>query len=147
MKTFDFRASAFLPRPRPEVFGFFGDAANLEKITPPWLGFHIVTPGAIEMKPGALIDYEIRLRGIPIRWRTEITAWEPPVRFVDVQVRGPYRLWEHEHAFEEAEGGTIARDHVRYAVPGGALVNRLFVARDLAKIFGYREARLRELLG
>jgi len=99
------------------------------------------------MNPGALIDYRLRLRGIPIRWQSEITAWEPPHRFVDEQRRGPYRQWIHEHTFVEQEGGTLARDRVQYAVPGGSLVNYLFVARDLKRVFAFREETLLGIFG
>jgi ligand-binding SRPBCC domain-containing protein len=99
------------------------------------------------MRPGALIDYRLRLWGIPLRWKTGITAWEPPRRFVDEQLRGPYRLWIHEHTFEEDGDGTVCGDFLRYAVPFGALANRLLVARDVRKIFAYRERRLREVFG
>lgn len=149
MKVYELRTRVRLPRPRPEVFAFFADAGNLEAITPPWLHFHIVTPQPIAMHPGALIDYHLRLRGLPITWKTEITAWDPPRRFVDEQLRGPYRLWVHEHTFEEDGNGTIVNDHVRYAIPFGPLgrlANRVMVARDLRMIFGYREARMREAL-
>ena len=148
MKVYELRTRVRLPRPRPEVFAFFADAANLEAITPPWLHFHIVTPQPIGMRKGALIDYRLRLRGIPLTWKTQITAWDPPHRFVDEQLRGPYRLWVHEHIFEEDGEGTIVEDHVRYSVPFGPLgylADRLVVARDLGAIFGYREARLREV--
>ena len=147
MRTFEFRSSVLLPRPRGEVFPFFADARNLERLTPPWLRFAMLTPAPVEMKQGALIDYRLRLRGVPVRWRSEITAWEPPLRFVDEQRQGPYRLWIHEHRFEEAEGGTLAHDAVRYAVPGGWLVDRLLVRRDLERIFEYRCAELRDLFG
>jgi ligand-binding SRPBCC domain-containing protein len=147
MKVFEFRARTRVPRPRPEVFAFFADAGNLEELTPPFLGFQILTPQPVEMRPGALIDYRIRLRGFPMKWRTEITAWEPPSRFVDEQLKGPYRLWIHEHTFEEDGDGTMVIDFVRYAVPFGALANRLLVARDVRKIFAYRETRLREIFG
>ena len=147
MKVWELRTGIRLPRPRSEVFGFFADAANLQALTPPWLHFRILSPPPIAMKQGALIDYRIRLRGLPVGWKTEITAWEPPRRFVDEQLRGPYRLWVHEHGFEEIEGGTLATDFVRYAVPGGALVNRLLVARDLRTVFGYRHRKLQELFG
>jgi ligand-binding SRPBCC domain-containing protein len=147
MKVFELRTRVRLPRPRPEVFEFFADAGNLESITPLWLRFRIVTPPPIEMRQGALIDYRLRLRGIPLLWKTEITAWDPPRRFVDEQLRGPYRLWIHEHTFEEDGDGTIMEDHVRYAVPFGWLADRLLVARDLRAIFEYREARMKELLG
>jgi hypothetical protein len=145
MKVYELRTRVRLPRPRPEVFAFFADAGNLEAITPPWLHFHIVTPRPIGMKQGALIDYRLRLHGIPIRWKTEITAWDPPRRFVDEQIRGPYRLWVHEHTFEEDGEGTVVEDSVRYAVPFGWLADRLVVARDLRAIFGYREAKLKEV--
>ncbi len=135
----------WLPRPRAEVFPFFADAANLQAITPPWLDFRILTPGPIAMRPGALIDYRLKLRGFPIRWRTKITVWEPPFRFVDRQLKGPYRQWVHEHSFEEKDGGTLCRDRVDYAVPGGALVNRIFVQRDVETIFAYRRGQLERL--
>ena len=127
-----------LPTPIVEVFEFFSDAHNLEEITPPWLHFSVQTPAPIEMKRGALIDYRLRLHGIPIRWRTEITAWEPPYRFVDEQLRGPYRYWRHEHTFEEKDNETIARDQVDYSVPGGALIHWLLVKSDVRRIFEYR---------
>ena len=147
MRTFRLSSEVWLPRPIEDVFGFFSDARNLEALTPPTLRFEILTPSPIRMEVGTLIDYKLRLRGIPVRWRSEITAWEPPYRFVDEQRRGPYRLWVHEHRFEAKDGGTLAKDLVEYAVPGGALVNRLFVARDVRGIFEYRTEKLREALG
>jgi hypothetical protein len=147
MRIFELRSRTRVPRPRSEVFAFFADARNLQELTPPFLGFEILTPDPIEMRPGALIDYRIRVRGIPLRWRTGITVWEPPHRFVDEQFRGPYRLWIHEHTFEEDGDGTVVVDFVRYAVPFGALANRLLVARDVRKIFAYREKRLKEIFG
>lgn len=146
MKEFSFQAELWLPRPRDEVFSFFADAHNLQTITPPWVRFEVLTPKPVQMKPGALIDYRIRVHGLPIRWRTEITEWEPPHRFVDVQIRGPYTLWHHTHTFEERDHGTLCRDHVRYRPRGGWLMNWLFVRRDVARIFAYRQRRLRELL-
>lgn len=147
MKVYEHRTRVRLPRPRPEVFDFFADAGNLQALTPPWLHFRILTPLPIEMRQGARIDYRLRLRGIPLRWKTAITAWDPPVRFVDEQLSGPYRLWIHEHTFEEDGDGTVVNDYVRYAVPFGALANWLLVARDVRTIFEYREARLREIFG
>jgi len=141
-----FATEVWVPRPVVEVFPIFADAGNLDLLTPPWLRFEILTPRPIEMKVGALIDYRLRLRGLPIRWRTRINEWEPLVRFVDEQVRGPYRLWHHTHTFVERAGGTLVGDRVRYAVPGGALVNTLFVQRDVARIFAYRQQKLAELL-
>lgn len=130
-----------------EVFRFFADASNLEAITPPWLRFRIITPLPIKMHAGALIDYRLRLAGFPIRWRTEITDWNPPFRFVDSQLRGPYRLWIHEHTFRDVDGGTLVEDRVRYRVPGGRLVNALFVKRALLKIFRYRQEKIAEHFG
>jgi ligand-binding SRPBCC domain-containing protein len=144
---FFFRAQLWLPRPLDEVFAFFSDAHNLDRITPPWLHFHVLTPPPIPMRVGQRIDYRLRIRGIPLRWQSAITAWEPPHRFVDEQQRGPYRAWIHEHTFEEKDGGTLARDEVKYAVFGGALVNRLFVERDVKKIFEYRAGKLGEIFG
>ncbi len=134
-----------LPRPLTEVFAFFADAGNLDRLTPPWLHFEILTPQPIEMKVGALIDYRLRLRGLPIRWQSEISDWNPPYRFVDEQRRGPYQLWHHTHEFAEVDGGTAVRDIVRYRVPGGVLADVLFVRRDLRKIFGYRQEKLAAL--
>ncbi|MDB6151038.1 MAG: cyclase/dehydrase [Chthoniobacter sp.] len=144
MTIHEFTAEQWLPIPRDELFSFFADAANLEALTPPWLKFSIITPVPIAMRPGALIDYRLRVRGVPLRWRTEITAWEPPVRFVDEQIRGPFRRWIHEHRFEPRDGGTLAVDRLRYAVPGGALINWLIVRHDVARIFAFRTAKLRE---
>ena len=147
MKTYIFRSEQWLPRPLEEVFRFFADAGNLEILTPPWLHFKILTSGSMEMKPGTLIDYRIRLHGVPIHWQSEIIVWEPPNRFVDEQRRGPYRLWIHEHSFSTRDGGTVVKDRVEYAVPGGAPIQKLFVAPDLHRIFDYRRRRLQEILG
>lgn len=149
LKTFTLTNELWLPQSPEEVFPFFADAGNLERLTPPSLRFRILTPPPIEMAVGTLIDYRIRLRGIPMRWQSEITEWEPPYRFVDEQRRGPYRLWVHEHVFmpqegATQEGGTLARDTVEYAVLGGAIVQRLFVASELERIFEYRNAALRD---
>src|SRR5918997_5030628 len=94
-----------LAAPPGEVFEFFADALNLEAITPAWLSFRVITPGPIEMRPGALIEYRLRLHGVPVRWLTRIEVWEPGRRFVDVQVRGPYRLWHHTPGFEAGRRG------------------------------------------
>jgi len=145
MKTHVLERELWLPRPVGDVFPFFADARNLEVLTPPWLSFKVVTLGAITMAPGTIIDYKLRVHGFPVGWQSEITVWEPPHRFVDEQRRGPYRLWVHEHGFEEENGGTLARDVVEYAAPGGGLVNRLFVAGDVKKIFEYRAQKLKEL--
>jgi ligand-binding SRPBCC domain-containing protein len=131
-----------LPAAPDEVFPFFGDARNLEAITPPWLGFRVVTPEPIAMAPGTLIEYRLKLHGLPLRWRTTIAVWDPPRRFVDVQLSGPYRMWHHTHDFAATpDGGTLMRDTVRYALPFGplgSLAHRLLVARDLDRIFDFR---------
>jgi hypothetical protein len=145
MKTYHFRASLQLHRPIEEVFPFFADAANLETITPPWLRFSVTSPAPIEMRVGTLIAYRLKVHGIPLRWQSAITAWEPPFRFVDEQRRGPYRAWIHEHRFESNGAGTLATDLVRYAVLGGSLIDRLFVRRDVEKIFVFRQEKLKEL--
>jgi ligand-binding SRPBCC domain-containing protein len=140
----EFRAELWLPRPPAEVFPFFASAANLDALTPPWLHFHIVTPPPVEMREGTLIDYRLRVRGLPLRWRTRIAVWQHPHRFVDEQIRGPYRQWIHEHTFEARDGGTLARDHVRYAVPLDVLLHRFFVRPDVETIFAFRAQALKQ---
>jgi ligand-binding SRPBCC domain-containing protein len=138
-----------IARPLAEVFEFFADAANLEAITPQWLNFKIRTPLPIEMRSGTLIEYQIRLCGVPIRWRTVIEDWDPPQRFVDRQLSGPYALWHHTHEFVEVDGGVLMTDQVRYRVPYGpigSLARLLFVRRWLDQIFDYRRQRIDELL-
>jgi ligand-binding SRPBCC domain-containing protein len=133
----------WLPRPLDEVFAFFADAANLEALTPPWLHFRIRTPKPIAMRAGMLIDYSIRVHGIPISWQSEISIWEPPHRFVDIQRRGPYRRWAHTHGFAEAQGGTRVTDSVEFDVPF-AFAAGWFVKRDVEKIFAFRRQALRD---
>lgn len=143
MRVYTLERAQVLPGTPEEVFAFFADARNLEAITPPFLRFSAITPGPIEMGAGTLIQYRLRLRGVPLNWLTSIQAWEPPHRFVDVQVRGPYALWHHTHALEAHADGTLMRDVVRYALPLGplgALAHRLFVGRDVERIFDYRAA-------
>jgi ligand-binding SRPBCC domain-containing protein len=145
MKPFLFHTELWLPCQRDEIFQFFTDAQNLKAITPRWLKIQLLTPAPIAMGPGTLIDYRIRVRGLPIRWRTEITEWKPPDLFIDVQLQGPYRLWHHTHTFEEADRGTLCIDDVRYRPSGGALINWLFVRRDVERIFKFRQERLLEI--
>jgi ligand-binding SRPBCC domain-containing protein len=145
MSVFQIDREQIIPHRRAQVFAFFMDAANLETMTPPWLRFRILTPAPIVMRAGTRIDYMLRLHGIPVRWTSAITVWEPPLRFVDEQVRGPYRVWVHEHRFEEAPAGTRVIDSIRYAVPGGALVNRWLVAPDLRRVFDFRREKLSEV--
>jgi ligand-binding SRPBCC domain-containing protein len=132
-----------------EVFEFFALAHNLEELTPPWLSFELLVPGDLEMRRGALIDYRLKLHGVPVRWRTLIEVWEPGVRFVDLQLTGPYRLWSHLHEFETHPEGTLVRDEVLYALPLhplGELAHPLLVGRDLRRIFDYRQQAVRRLL-
>jgi ligand-binding SRPBCC domain-containing protein len=142
--------SQVLDQAASDVFSFFADARRLEAITPPLLRFRVVTPEPIEMGVGTFIQYRLRLRGVPVRWDTLIQAWEPPRRFVDVQVRGPYALWHHTHEVSALpDGRSLMRDTVRYALPlgvVGAMAHRLVIARDLAAIFDYRAAAVPALL-
>ena len=146
MKTFHLKTEQKIEKSQDQLFTFFSDAHNLAEITPPWLNFRMLTLAPIEMKVGTLIDYRLKLRGIPIRWQSEITAWDPPHRFVDEQRRGPYRCWTHTHTFVPVPDGTLIRDEVEYAVLGGWLVQKFFVAPDIEKIFAYRSTKLKELI-
>lgn len=134
-----------------DVFPFFADARNLEAITPPLLHFRVITPGEIPMGVGTYIQYRLKLHGVPVLWNTLIQEWDPPHRFVDVQVRGPYRMWHHTHTFVASEDGlgTVMTDEVRYAVgfePFGELAHRLLVRRDVDAIFAYRAEKVPALL-
>jgi len=129
------------------VFEFFSEAENLQLLTPDYLDFQITTPLPIKMEPGTLIDYRLKLHGIPFNWQTVIPEWSPPEYFVDSQQKGPYKYWIHRHEFEACEKGTMVRDIVRYDVPGGRLVNQLFVKRDLSRIFDFRRTKMIEIFG
>ena len=142
MPTYTLRREQFIPRPLDEVFAFFSDAANLQKITPRWLNFKILTPGPIHIEPGTLLNYRLKWHGFPIAWRTRIETWNPPHAFTDVQIRGPYRLWHHTHTFSAEAGGTRMIDLVNYELPLGvlgAIANRFGVRRDLDRVFDYRQ--------
>lgn len=140
------------PLPVEQVFAPFADAGNLQAITPPWLHFRIISePDA--MRPGAIIEYRLRLHGLPVRWQTVIETWDPPYRFTDVQARGPFALWHHTHVFEPVAGGastsTLARDRVRYRVgfgPFGEIAHALFVGRDVERIFDFRRSAILALV-
>lgn len=140
----------WVPRTPEDLFPFFADARNLEKITPDFLEFRVLAVTPEELGEGTVIDYRLKLRGVPLRWRSVIEEWSPGRRFTDRQTRGPYAVWHHVHEFEPASGGTILRDRVRYAVPLGALgetVAGSFVRRDVEKIFAFRRARIEEMFG
>lgn len=147
MKVYRLEREQWLPASMERVFEFFSDAANLQALTPDWVGFRILSPLPIAMRAGAQIDYRIALAGVPLRWRTVITHWDPGVRFVDEQQRGPYALWEHTHDFERCGDGILMRDTVRYALPLGVLgrvAHAVAVQSALGAIFDYRFARIRE---
>ena len=135
-----YEADIWLPRPTDEVFAFFANAANLEALTPPWLHFRILNPDIV-ISQGVLIDYALRIRGVPLRWQSEISRWDPPRSFVDEQRRGPYRRWVHTHTFAAERGGTRVADSVEFEVPFGWLVGG-FVRRDVKKIFEFRQQAL-----
>ena len=140
------RRTQVVPAPLDEAFAFFADPYNLETITPPWLRFRIVEAPA-QVERGVLIRYRLKLFGIPIGWLTEITAWEPPGRFIDKQIRGPFKLWEHLHTLAATDDGTEISDEVRYRLflgPLGELVRRLVVRRWLDSIFDYRTRAVAE---
>jgi ligand-binding SRPBCC domain-containing protein len=132
------------------VFEFFSDARNLADLTPSWLGFRIRTPLPVELRKDVQLDYRIRLAGVPLRWRTRITDWEPPSGFVDVQERGPFAFWEHTHRFRPLGDGVLVTDVVRYALPLGPLgraVHALAVRAALASFFDQRRDSIRAWLG
>ena len=150
MTTYTLQREQFIPRPVAEVFAFFSLAENLGVLTPPWMHFRILSPLPINMAAGTLIDYRVWWRWLPVRWRTEITQWQPPYRFSDVQRRGPYKLWHHTHTFQPVDGGTLMTDEVNYALtlgPLGRLMHRLIVKRDVETIFDYRMERIKERFG
>jgi ligand-binding SRPBCC domain-containing protein len=124
-----------------QVFDFFSKAENLEKITPPFLKFKIMTKKPINLKQGTIIDYKLNLRKVPFKWKTKITAWDPPYKFEDTQVKGPYKQWIHTHTFKQTEIGTMIKDRIEYRSPGWIfepIINKLFVRPDIEKIFKYR---------
>jgi ligand-binding SRPBCC domain-containing protein len=150
MQTHVLEREQWIPRPLPEVFDFFSRVENLERLTPAWVHFRIHSQLPIEMRAGALIEYTLRLAGVPLRWRTRVAEWEPERRFVDVQERGPYALWEHTHLFRACDGGVLMGDRVRYALPLGPLgraAHALAVRASLAAIFDHRFRAIRELFG
>jgi ligand-binding SRPBCC domain-containing protein len=138
----------YIDRPIGEVFEFFSGPENLAHIARASLGFVILTPSPIEMRVGALISYTIRIAGIRVRWTSMITQYEPPNRFIDEQLKGPYTFWHHTHSFRQHGGGTLIIDEVKYAIPFGfigEIVRRMFVRRQLDKIFSYRASVIEKI--
>lgn len=136
--------------PLAEVFNFFSRAENLEALTPPWLNFKILKAEPQPVQQGTLIHYSLRLHGIPLRWTSEIVEWEPPHCFVDLQLRGPYKLWRHEHRFEARDGGTLISDTNNLSLPLGFLgqiAYKIKVHSDVQEIFAFRKEKVRALFG
>ena len=137
-----------LEHPLDEVFPFFAAARNLERITPPWLRFEVRTPEPVALEVGAVVDYRLHYRGVPLGWTSQIEVWEPGRQFVDRQLRGPYGLWHHRHTFSVTGGATVIEDEVHYAAPFGALgelAQSLLIERDLQRIFDYRQQAVRRI--
>ena len=145
LKTFWLRTELWLPRGRDEIFQFFADPRNLDRLTPSWLQFRILSPADITMSKGTLLDYRLRIRGVPIRWQSEIARRTRPIVLSTAKPKDLYSLWLHEHTFAAHDGGTLVGDNVEYAVPGGTIVQKLLVAPDIARIFNYRHRVLQEL--
>jgi ligand-binding SRPBCC domain-containing protein len=149
-KTYTLAFAQQVPRPLPEVFDFFSRAENLEALTPPWLNFKILDVKPQPVRQGTLINYSLRIHGIPLRWISEIVEWEPPHRFVDLQLRGPYKLWRHEHRFEPRDGGTLISDTINFSLPLGflgQLAYKIKVQSDVRQIFAFRKNKIRTLFG
>jgi ligand-binding SRPBCC domain-containing protein len=147
-KTYSFECEIVIPRPREEVFNFFQKAENLQKLTPEFLDFEILTPTPIVMQEGTLIDYRLKLWGVPVNWKTRISEWLPMERFQDVQLSGPYKVWIHTHSFSDSGEHTLMRDRIQYRPRGGILaplLNRFFVAANIRKIFEYRTERILDI--
>ncbi len=141
MKDYIFETSHWVPYPVADVFEFFKAAENLEKITPPWLNFKILKTSTPDIEEGTLIDYRLKLYGVPMYWKTEITSWQPPYQFSDSQLKGPYSKWVHTHRFEAKDGGTLMSDRVEYRVPGwifGSIAHKFFIRNNVEQIFAYR---------
>lgn len=150
MKTYKLERTQVIERSRSETFAFFSDASNLERITPPFLRFRMVTPRPIGMEAGTILEYELAMFGVRLHWKSLIERWTPEESFVDVQLKGPYSLWRHTHTFEELdENRTLMRDHVEYGIPLsilGRIAHAIFVKHSLKKIFDYRTATTAQLL-
>ncbi len=149
-KTYTLSFEQQVSRPLPEIFNFFSRAENLEVLTPPWLNFKILDVKPQPVQQGTLINYSLRVHGIPLRWTSEIVEWEPPHRFVDLQLRGPYQVWRHEHRFAASDGGTLISDTINLSLPLGflgQLAYKIKVHSDLQEIFTFRKEKVRALFG
>jgi ligand-binding SRPBCC domain-containing protein len=149
-KTYTLFFQQQVSRQLPEVFDFFSRAENLEALTPPWLNFKILKVEPQPVRQGTLINYSLRVHGIPLRWTSEIVEWEPQHRFVDIQLRGPYKLWRHEHRFETNNGGTLISDTISLALPLGLLgqlAYKIKVRSDVQEICSFRQEKIRALFG
>ncbi len=147
MEKFRFKTKQQIDKPIQDIFPFFSKVENLEILTPDWLNFKILTPLPIEIKTGTIIKYRIRLYGIPLYWKTKITLWDPPHRFIDEQIKGPYSVWIHEHRFEAKDGKTTMIDTVDYDIPGWifkTVVHRIFVEKQVDSIFKFRQKKIKE---
>jgi ligand-binding SRPBCC domain-containing protein len=145
MHVYQLECETLIETSLPETFAFFQDPNNLSKITPPWMGFEVISKDRVEMRKGAEIEYRIRWMGLPLHWKTLISEYEPPFLFVDKQLNGPYALWRHRHTFAASPAGTIVGDHLDYALPLGVfgrVAHGLLVGRQLREIFAYRQKQL-----
>jgi len=150
VKTYTLNFQQQVSRPLREIFDFFSRAENLEELTPPWLNFKILKAEPQPVQQGTVIHYSLRLHGIPLRWMSEIVEWEPPHRFVDLQLRGPYKLWRHEHRFEARDGGTLISDTIHLSLPFGFLGQlgyKIKVHSDVQEIFAFRREKIGALFG
>ena len=148
MKIYELNKTQFINQPIDVVFNFFTKPKNLALITPSKLAFKILTPTPITINKGTLIDYTIRLMRFPVHWRTLITKYNPPYEFVDEQIKGPYLFWHHTHTFKAVNGGSEIKDKVRYSIPMGYLgqfIHKIWIKKDLEKIFEYRKAVIDKL--
>jgi ligand-binding SRPBCC domain-containing protein len=149
-KTYTLAFTQQAARPLAEVFEFFSRAENLQALTPPWLNFKILGVRPQPIQKGTLINYSLRVHGIPLRWTSEIVEWDPPHRFVDLQLRGPYKLWRHEHRFEPKDGGTLISDTISLALPLGLLgqmAYKIKLQSDVQEIFSFRKEKIHVLFG
>ena len=147
-KTYTLVFEQQVPRPEPEVFAFFSRAESLEVLTPSRLHFRVLSVTPAPIRKGTIIAYSFRLHGLPLRWTSEIVEWDPPHRFIDLQLSGPYKLWHHEHRFEARDGGTLITDTVRVALPMGflgELAYKIKVQSDLRQVFSFRQEKIRSL--